>query len=199
MRNLYDVFTAIRADEGDHVSAMKACLDPNVALVSPSIERRLLTAAALVSSVGAWVATGGGSPTEMGVDGVEGLGSIADKVETAAAGIAAVAGQVLGNGASADTVEGVESAAGSTEAITAGLAGENWFTGILGGITGFFGASKFMGGQDAKTKTAQDSNSTLVTADEVEPEIADDANKTLVTADPIEAAVEEDPDDPISE
>jgi hypothetical protein len=51
MRSLYDVFGAIKADEGDHVATMKACLDPTVAVSSPSIERRLLTGVALVAAV----------------------------------------------------------------------------------------------------------------------------------------------------
>jgi len=58
MKSLYDVFTAIRADEGDHVGTMKACLDPNVAVLSPSLETRVLTGLALAASVGYFVSTG---------------------------------------------------------------------------------------------------------------------------------------------
>lgn len=43
MNSLHDVFTAICADEGDHVSAMAACLDTEANLRSPSIERKILT------------------------------------------------------------------------------------------------------------------------------------------------------------
>ena len=50
MKSLYDVFVAIQADEGDHVETMKACLDPNVAVQSPSIEQKVLIGAALVSA-----------------------------------------------------------------------------------------------------------------------------------------------------
>ena len=49
MKSLYDTFTAIRADEGDHVSTMKACLDPSAGLRSASLEVRLLYAAALTA------------------------------------------------------------------------------------------------------------------------------------------------------
>lgn len=59
MRTLYDVFVAIRADEGDHVSTMKACLDPSIPLLSPSLENRALTGLALTAVVGYFLSTGG--------------------------------------------------------------------------------------------------------------------------------------------
>merc|ERR1719354_387328 len=43
MRSLYDVFVAIRNDEGDHVYTMTSCLDPKVAVLSPALESRVLT------------------------------------------------------------------------------------------------------------------------------------------------------------
>eukprot|EP00551_Chaetoceros_affinis_P007779 CAMPEP_0203670360 /NCGR_PEP_ID=MMETSP0090-20130426/6448_1 /ASSEMBLY_ACC=CAM_ASM_001088 /TAXON_ID=426623 /ORGANISM="Chaetoceros affinis, Strain CCMP159" /LENGTH=547 /DNA_ID=CAMNT_0050535193 /DNA_START=83 /DNA_END=1726 /DNA_ORIENTATION=+ len=58
MTSLYDVFVAIRSDEGDHVGTMKACLDPNVAVISPSLETRFLTGVALTSAVGYLLTTG---------------------------------------------------------------------------------------------------------------------------------------------
>jgi hypothetical protein len=57
MQNLYDVFTAIRADEGDHVSTMVACLDEGATLKSPSMERRILTGIALVVAASYYVGT----------------------------------------------------------------------------------------------------------------------------------------------
>lgn len=51
MKSLYDVFTAIKADEGDHVGTMKACLDPNVAVQSPSLERKVLIGLAMAVAV----------------------------------------------------------------------------------------------------------------------------------------------------
>ena len=57
MRTLYDVFHAIRSDEGDHVGTMKACLDPKVAVLSPSLERRFVTGAALAAAIGYFLAT----------------------------------------------------------------------------------------------------------------------------------------------
>lgn len=58
MKSLYDVFTAIKADEGDHVSTMKACLDPEVAVQSPSTEKRLLVGGAFVAAISYMVTTG---------------------------------------------------------------------------------------------------------------------------------------------
>jgi len=58
MKTLYDVFSAIRDDEGDHVSTMKACLDPNVAVNSPSIERQVLVGAAVIGGAAYFLSTG---------------------------------------------------------------------------------------------------------------------------------------------
>ena len=52
LKSLYDVFVAIRNDEGDHVSTMKSCLDPKEATLSPALESRVLTGVALASAVG---------------------------------------------------------------------------------------------------------------------------------------------------
>mmetsp|Transcript_16933 Transcript_16933/g.23972 ORF Transcript_16933/g.23972 Transcript_16933/m.23972 type:complete len:288 (-) Transcript_16933:182-1045(-) len=70
MRTLFDVFTAIRADEGDHVGTMKACLDPSIAVSSPSLERRLLTGVALAATFGYYSTTGD----------IENVGDIVDSV-----------------------------------------------------------------------------------------------------------------------
>jgi hypothetical protein len=52
MSSLYDVFCAIRADEGDHVSTMHACLDPESIIKSPSREKRVLAGLALAAAIG---------------------------------------------------------------------------------------------------------------------------------------------------
>jgi hypothetical protein len=49
MQNLFDVFAAIAADEGDHASAMSACLDTKATLQSPSVERRILVGVAAIA------------------------------------------------------------------------------------------------------------------------------------------------------
>ena len=88
LRSLYDVFVAIRNDEGDHVSTMKSCLDPKEATLSPALESRVLTGVALASAVGYFfgdsatmetltntlnqVSSGGG------LQGLEGLSDLAD-------------------------------------------------------------------------------------------------------------------------
>ncbi len=59
LQSLYDVFVAIRNDEGDHVSTMKSCLDPNEPVLSPALESRALTGVALASSVGFLLGTVG--------------------------------------------------------------------------------------------------------------------------------------------
>jgi ubiquinol oxidase len=58
MKNLFGVFSAIRDDEGDHVSTMEACLDPAVAKLSPSLERRALTAVAAAVAIGIFLGSG---------------------------------------------------------------------------------------------------------------------------------------------
>jgi hypothetical protein len=59
MSSLHDVFTAIRADEGDHVSTMQACLDPEAILRSPSKEKKVLAGLTLASAVGFYFSMGG--------------------------------------------------------------------------------------------------------------------------------------------
>jgi len=58
MNSLYDVFVAIRQDEGDHVSTMKSCLDPAVAVLSPSLESRAVTGVALAAIVASLLSGG---------------------------------------------------------------------------------------------------------------------------------------------
>jgi ubiquinol oxidase len=50
LQSLYDVFAAIRDDEGDHVRAMQSALDENAVVQSPSVERRILTGLALIAA-----------------------------------------------------------------------------------------------------------------------------------------------------
>ena len=58
MKSLYDVFAAIRDDESDHVSTMEACMDPTVANLSPSLERKALTAVAAAVAISLFLNTG---------------------------------------------------------------------------------------------------------------------------------------------
>jgi len=81
MRSLYDVFVAIRADEGDHVTTMKSCLDPTVAVLSPSLEKKVLLAAAFAATAGYVLGTG--------LNSIEDISNIAavDDVELADAAL----------------------------------------------------------------------------------------------------------------
>lgn len=103
MQTLYDVFLAIQADEGDHVGTMQACLDPSVAVQSPSIEKKVLIGTAMVAvyalgnfdsinSINDFVDAGGG------LDGlVDGL-SAESIIDAALVGGAALMNQVAKDG-----------------------------------------------------------------------------------------------------
>lgn len=73
MRSLFDVFTAIQADEMDHVGTMQACLDPNIAVNSPSIEKKILAGAALLASVSYFINTG-----DIDLSAMDGLSDVFD-------------------------------------------------------------------------------------------------------------------------
>lgn len=84
LRSLFDVFVAIRNDEGDHVQTMTSCLDPKVATMSPALENRVLTGMALVTGASLFV---GSAELETlsglglsGIEGLEGLSGIADNM-----------------------------------------------------------------------------------------------------------------------
>lgn len=91
MQSLYDVFSAIQADEGDHVKTMQACLDPQVTLRSPSIERKVLTGLALVAAVSFFYATTSGELSSL-MDTLDFAGDVAGPgdlaVDAAVAGAA---------------------------------------------------------------------------------------------------------------
>jgi ubiquinol oxidase len=95
MRNLYDVFSAIRDDEGDHVSTMESCMDPTVAKLSPSLERRALTAVAAAVAIGVFLGTsGGGGVSSDLVDTAADLGAAATDDAAVATGL--VEGAIAG-------------------------------------------------------------------------------------------------------
>lgn len=103
LRSLYDVFVAIRNDEGDHVSTMKSCLDPAEVTLSPALESRVLTGVALAASVGyffgdsAMLERVSSSFNQLsgGVQGLESLSDLAEganDLDTAISGVAARGG-----------------------------------------------------------------------------------------------------------
>jgi hypothetical protein len=70
MTSLYDVFCAIRDDEGDHVGTMTSCLDPTVAKLSPSLEKKVLWSVATAASIAYFINSGDASSlTNTFVDG----------------------------------------------------------------------------------------------------------------------------------
>jgi hypothetical protein len=94
MTNMHDVFCAIRDDESDHVSTMEACLDPTVAKISPSMEKRVLTGVAAAAAVAMFLNTGSPEGSTNFVDGIDfaaedgATSGIVDAIMSGAAGIA---------------------------------------------------------------------------------------------------------------
>lgn len=78
MRTLFDVFNAIRADEGDHVSTMKACLDPSVAVKSPSLEKRVVTGIAVAAAISYFLSTGDIGDLSDFTGVLDGVGDVVD-------------------------------------------------------------------------------------------------------------------------
>jgi hypothetical protein len=128
MSSLYDVFCAIRADEGDHVSTMNACLDPETTLRSPSLEKRVLAGLALATAVGYLVSTGDFvdltdyadyADTAVLEDGSAATGI----VESLLTGMAALVQQVTGESVDVDAViEDGSAATGIVESFLVGVA-----------------------------------------------------------------------------
>ena len=84
LHSLYDVFVAIRNDEGDHVHTMTSCLDPKVATLSPALENRVLTGVALVTGASLLVGNSGLTSSlvdSVGLNGIEGLEGLSDVVD----------------------------------------------------------------------------------------------------------------------
>ena len=108
LRSLYDVFVAIRNDEGDHVQTMTSCLDPSVAVLSPALESRVLTGVALAAGAsllfGGSLGVGGG----VGLNGIEGVEGLAD---------------MAGGMTDLDSILSEDGSLGALNAIGGGLAG----------------------------------------------------------------------------
>ena len=97
MRSLYDVFSAIRADEADHVNTMQACLDPQANVRTPSLERKVLTGVAFVAVVSALASTGD-IGTVVDVDtAAENAASVDAMIDAATAGAALAGGAMAEN------------------------------------------------------------------------------------------------------
>lgn len=138
MRNLYDVFQAIQADEGDHVSTMQSCLDEKVALLSPSIEKRVLFGAGIAAAASAILSGGDISETtnllslnadDLAIDSLSGI-----EFDAILAGAAALIAQIFSG--NSDAIVEASEMAGSMEAMKDGgvlaqILGEGFAAGFL--------------------------------------------------------------------
>jgi hypothetical protein len=114
MKSLYDVFCAIKADEGDHMSTMKACLDSDVSVRSASLEKKILTGMALAAAVYIFLSDGEMSGV---INGVDQAGDVAGSLgldTVVEAALASVAG--LSKGLMEDE-EGIASTAVALEGL----------------------------------------------------------------------------------
>lgn len=102
MTSLYDVFSAICADERDHVSTMEACTDPEAVLQSPSMERRIIFGVALLA-ITPLIASTAFDGTFVADDAV--VITDASIAETAAAGVLGMAARIFGE--SSGNIEGL--------------------------------------------------------------------------------------------
>lgn len=136
MTSLFEVFRAIQADEADHVSAMKACLDPNVALVSPSIERKVLTAAALIAALG--IAIDGNDGLGIATGGITMDNVLSDGILGATTGLGAMATQIMG-----ESADGAAGGTYGTELLEESMISQKFFSSFLGGLGAILGLTSF--------------------------------------------------------
>lgn len=130
MRSLYDVFVAIRSDEGDHVQTMTSCLDPQVATLSPGLESRVLTGVALAA----------GASLVFGTGGIDGLTTISDSL----GGLAGIEGMGMeGLGDIADSVTDLDSVLAEDGGAASGL-----INAIVGGLAGLANGIQELGGTE---------------------------------------------------
>jgi hypothetical protein len=154
MRNLYDVFSAIRADEGDHVNTMQSCLDEKVALLSPSIEKRVLFGAGIAAAASAILSGGDISETtnllslntdDLAIDSLSGI-----EFDAILAGAVALISQIFGG--NSDAIVEASEVAVSMEAMKDGgvlaqILGEGFAAGFL--------ASKLLSSKKEKSQEEQ--------------------------------------------
>ncbi|KAL7567947.1 hypothetical protein ACA910_019657 [Epithemia clementina (nom. ined.)] len=144
MLSLYDVFTAIRDDEGDHVGTMQACLDPEATLRSASLEKRLVTAVALASVAAAIVLSSGAGP----VAGPEDIGRVVSEIgetlsestglDVLVAGLGGLAQQVLQSNSEGNLLEVGNDLAEATDAAAAAGGARRGIVAVLEAIGAIF-------------------------------------------------------------
>jgi hypothetical protein len=95
MTSLYDVFSAIKADESDHVCTMVACLDPDAALQSPSMERKILFGIALLAIAPLIASMNGGGDLIVDDAAIVASDGVTSMAEMTAAGILGMTGRMF--------------------------------------------------------------------------------------------------------
>jgi hypothetical protein len=169
MRSLYDVFRAVQADECDHVSTMQSCLDENQAIVSPSLEKRVLMGTGIITAAAGLLYGGDFADTTnlsfLDVDGLA-FDGVSAELDAILAGAIALISQLFR--ADSDALIEAGEVAGSVEAvknsgILAQILGEGFAAGFL---TSKLFSSKKIKSQDEQTDEVQEATKTTADDDD---------------------------------
>jgi ubiquinol oxidase len=133
MKSLYDVFTAIRNDEGDHVNTMQSCLDPSAPTLSSGLESRVLTGVALAAATSYLF---GNYP------GFDSLNGIMDGLSTLTS--SGVGGDALVDGLAETMTSDLDQVLTDTSSDAPGI-----INGIVGGLAGLANGLNEAGGESA--------------------------------------------------
>jgi hypothetical protein len=135
MKSLYDVFTAIRNDEGDHVNTMQSCLDPSAPTLSSGLESRVLTGVALAAATSYLF---GNYP------GFDSLNGIMDGLSTLTSSGGGVGGNALVDGLAETMTSDLDQVLTDTSSDAPGI-----INGIVGGLAGLANGLNEVGGESA--------------------------------------------------
>lgn len=135
MKSLYDVFTAIRNDEGDHVNTMQSCLDPSAPTLSSGLESRVLTGVALAAATSYLF---GNYP------GFDSLNGIMDGLSTLTSSGGGVGGDALVDGLAETMTSDLDQVLTDTSSDAPGI-----INGIVGGLAGLANGLNEVGGESA--------------------------------------------------
>ena len=136
MKSLYDVFTAIRNDEGDHVNTMQSCLDPSAPTLSSGLESRVLTGVALAAATSYLF---GNYP------GFDSLNGIMDGLSTlTSSGGGGAGGDALVDGLAETMTSELDQVLTDTSSDAPGI-----INGVIGGLAGLANGLNEVGGESA--------------------------------------------------
>ena len=135
MKSLYDVFTAIRNDEGDHVNTMQSCLDPSEPTLSSGLESRVLTGVALAAATSYLF---GNYP------GFDSLNGIMDGLTTLTSSGGGVGGDALVDGLAETMTLDLDQVLTDTSSDAPGI-----INGSVGGLAGLANGLNEVGGESA--------------------------------------------------